>query len=205
MAYEWLELVKNLQSIAQAGLTYSKDPYDKDRYTQLLQMSYEILSKNSNLSVERLESLYAREMGYLTPKVDVRALVFRDDGLLFVREHIDGKWSLPGGWADVGYTAAEVVVKEVEEEAGLKVSVSRLLAVLDKKCHPHPPDIYHVYKMFFLCEEIGGEKMPGLETSEVAFFNIGQLPDLSLERNTPSQIHMLYELLQSGSELTIFD
>ena len=82
MAYEWLELVKNLQSIAYAGLTYSKDPYDKDRYTQLLRMSYDILSKNSNLSVERLESLYAREMGYLTPKVDVRALVFRDGGLL---------------------------------------------------------------------------------------------------------------------------
>lgn len=205
MAYEWLELVKNLQSIAYAGLTYSKDPYDLDRFQQLLQISKDILVDQSNLSADRLESLYAKEDGYLTPKVDVRAMVFREDALLFVRETIDGKWALPGGWADVGLTAAEVVVKEVEEEAGLKVSAKRLLAVFDKKCHPHPPEIYHVYKMFFLCEELGGVEKSGLETSDVSFFSINALPDLSLGRNTPSQIHMIYEHLKSGSKTTLFD
>ena len=205
MGYDWLALVKNLQSIAYAGLTYSPDPYDQDRFQQLLQISKDILADHSNLSAGRLESLYANESGYLTPKVDVRSLVFRDDSLLFVRESIDGKWALPGGWADVGLTAAEVAAKEVEEEAGLKVNVMRLIAVLDKKCHPHPEDIYHVYKMFFLCEEFGAVNKSDLETSEVAFFRFDALPDLSLGRNTPSQIRMLWEHIRSGNGQAIFD
>jgi ADP-ribose pyrophosphatase YjhB (NUDIX family) len=205
MGYDWLALVKNLQSIAYAGLTYSPDPYDQDRFQQLLQISKDIMVDHSNLSADRLESLYANESGYLTPKVDVRALVFRDEALLFVRESIDGKWALPGGWADVGLTAAEVAAKEVEEEAGLQVNVTRLLAVLDKKCHPHPEDIYHVYKMFFLCEEVGVVSKSDLETSEVAFFKWDALPELSLGRNTPSQIRMLWEHIRSGHDQAIFD
>jgi ADP-ribose pyrophosphatase YjhB (NUDIX family) len=205
MGYDWLELVKKLQSIAYAGLAYSPDPYDQERFQQLVQISNDIMANHSNLSAGRLESLYASESGYLTPKVDVRALVFRNDALLFVRESIDGKWSLPGGWADVGLTAAEVAAKEVEEEAGLRVSVTRLLAVLDKKCHPHPEDIYHVYKMFFLCEEEGVAEKSDLETSDVAFFNIDSLPDLSLGRNTKSQILMLYNQVRSGNQQAIFD
>ncbi len=202
--HQWLKIAHQLQSMAQAGLTYSTNIYDKERYEQLLDLSAEIVAEYSSMNMEKVQELFGREKGYLTPKVDVRGVIFRGDEILLVRELHDGKWALPGGWADVGYSPSEMVVKEVREEAGLHVKASRLLAVLDKRCHPHPPDIYYVYKLFFLCEEIDGDVKTGIETTDVKFFKASELPELSIERNTRSQVEQMFELL--GQVIpTVFD
>ena len=202
--HQWLELARELQSIAQAGLTYSKDKYDLERFEQIKHLAKNVIHEYSEHPMEKINKIFDQEEGYLTPKVDVRGVIFREGKILMVQETVDGKWALPGGWADVGYTATEVVVKEVFEEAGLKVKVSRLLAVLDKKCHPHPPDLYYVYKMFFLCEEIGGELQKGMETSDVRFFSPDELPELSIGRNTKNQLDMMFQLKDDNHKV-LFD
>jgi len=202
--HQWLKIAHQLQSMAQAGLTYSTNIYDRERYEQLLELSAGIVTEYSSMDMEKVHELFRLEKGYLTPKVDVRGVIFRDDEILLVRELLDGKWSLPGGWADVGYSPSEMVVKEVREEAGLNVKATRLLAVLDKRCHPHPPDIYYVYKLFFLCEEVNGEVKTGIETTDVKFFKLPELPELSVERNTKSQVEQMFQL-RHQSVSVVFD
>ena len=202
--HQWLQVAQRLQSIAQAGLTYAESGYDLERYHQIMGISKDIITGYTTMTMEKVNRIFDGETGYLTPKVDVRGLVFRGNQLLFVRETVDGRWSLPGGWADVGYSPSEMVEKEVIEEAGLTVTATRLLAVLDKKCHPHPPDLYYVYKFFFLCEETGGELRTSIETSEVGFFGLDNLPELSEPRNTRSQIELMYRL-KNELNGTLFD
>jgi ADP-ribose pyrophosphatase YjhB (NUDIX family) len=191
--YEWLDMAKRLQAIAQAGMEYSENKYDIDRYQQIKLLSREILHHYTGLTMEELTGVFSAEKGYQTPKVDVRGVVFRGDQILMVRETIDGCWSIPGGWADVGLTPSEVAVKEVREEAGLEVAPVKLLAVLDKKRHNHPPDLFHIYKIFILCREIGGELKSGMETSETRFFGPDEFPLLSEQRITLEQIKLMYE------------
>jgi len=191
--YEWLDMAKRLQAIAQAGIEYSDNKYDIDRYQQIKLLSREILNHYTGLTLEELTGVFSAEKGYQTPKVDVRGVVFRGDQILMVRETIDGCWSIPGGWADVGLTPSEVVVKEVREEAGLEVAPVKLLAVLDKKRHNHPPDLFHIYKIFILCREIGGGLKSGMETSETGFFGPDEFPLLSEQRITLEQIKLMYE------------
>jgi ADP-ribose pyrophosphatase YjhB (NUDIX family) len=205
MNYDWLLLAKKMQSIARAGLTYSENPYDIDRYEQLQQLAAEILHHYTETDMEIISDLIRSEKGYLTPKVDVRGVIFRDNEILLVREKIDGNWSVPGGWADVGLTPFEVAEKEVWEETGLMVKAIRLLAVLDKKCHDHPPDFYHVYKLFVFCKETGGALSGGLETSDAAFFTQDNLPSLSKNRITREQIDLLFEYKNNPDKETICD
>ena len=202
--YKWLEIAQNLQSIAQAGLTYSENKYDLERFEQIMQMSKEIIRDHSSMPMEKLDQLFGEETGYLTPKVDIRAVIIREGKMLLVNEKIDGKWALPGGWADIGHSPSEVAVKEVWEESGLEVTTDRLLAVFDKKCHPHPPELYYVYKFFFLCSEVSGKLAPGMETSDVQFFGIDELPPLSENRNTKSQLEKMFDLAMNHQE-TLFD
>ena len=202
--HKWIGISQSLQSIAQAGLTYTDNKYDVERYEQIMQISKDIMLEYSEMEMEKLDELFSMEIGYLTPKVDVRAAIFRKNKILLVKETIDGKWALPGGWADVGLTASEVVVKEVKEESGLEVKAEKLLAVFDKKCHPHPPEMYYVYKMFFLCKELRGKLTAGIETSEVNFFGMEELPVLSENRNTKSQVEQMFLLKKTPRE-TLFD
>lgn len=202
--YKWLDIAQQLQSIAQAGLTYTENKYDVERYEQIMELSKNIITDFSSMPMEKLNAIFDLENGYLTPKVDVRAVIFRGEKILLVKETIDGKWSLPGGWADVGMTPSEVMEKEVIEESGLVVNVEKLLAVFDKKCHPHPPEIYYVYKMFFLCKEVGGGLKTGIETSETGFYGINELPELSTNRNTKSQIETMFDL-KANPGPTLFD
>lgn len=205
MPYKWLNWAKRLQALAQAGLTYSKDIYDLERFQELRKISVEIMSEYTELGKEKVENLFANETGYQTPKIDVRGVIFNENKLLMVQERLDGYWSLPGGWGDIGLTPSEVAVKEVKEESGFDVIPKRLLAVLDKKCHPHPPSPYHVYKIFIQCEIIAGTATSGMETKNVQFFPKDRLPKLSTERNTESQINMLFEFLTNPNKETIFD
>ncbi len=205
MKYPWLEVAQQIQSIAQAGLTFCENKYDIDRYHQLRQLAAKIMADFTDTDMEKVQQLFQSEIGYQTPKVDVRGVVFRDNKILLVRETIDNCWSLPGGWADVGLTPREVVEKEVWEEAGLEVKAERIVAVLDKKAHPHPPSPYYVYKIFFFCKETGGKLGGGLETSEVEFFSLNELPELSVERNTVSQIELMYEFLKNPEKEIVFD
>ena len=191
--YAWLDMAKRMQALAQSGLEYSDNKYDRDRYQQMRQLSLEIMHDFTELRMDKLVGAFASEQGYQTPKVDVRGVVFRGDQILMVRETIDGNWSLPGGWADVGLTPSEVAIKEVFEESGLEVVPERLLAVLDKKMHNHPPDMFHIYKIFILCRETGGELKGGMETSETGFFGPDKFPPLSVPRITAEQISLMYE------------
>jgi ADP-ribose pyrophosphatase YjhB (NUDIX family) len=203
--YAWLDMAKRMQALAQAGLEYSDNKYDRDRYQQMRELSLEIMHDFTDLEMNKLVGVFASEQGYQTPKVDVRGVVFREDQILMVRETIDGNWSLPGGWADVGLTPSEVAVKEVREESGLVVVPERLLAVLDKKRHNHPPDMFHIYKIFILCRETGGELKGGMETSETGFFGPGNFPPLSVPRITSEQISLMYEYKNNPLKPASFD
>ena len=205
MEPKWLEWAKQLQSIAQAGLTYSKDVYDLERFELIRNISAEIMSQHTDMDKTVIRDLFANETGYATPKVDIRAVVFKDNKILMVRERTDGEWALPGGWGDIGLTPSEVAIKEVKEESGFDVKAIKLLSVLDKKCHPHPPSLYHVYKMFIQCEIIGGQAKEGIETNAVEFFAENELPPLSIARNTESQIKMAFNHLRNPQEPVYFD
>lgn len=196
---KWLKWAKEIQAIAQTGLAYSKDVYDRERYESLRQISIDILAHYTSIDEQIIKITFASETGYATPKVDIRGVVFQDNKILMVREKSDGAWALPGGWADIGLSPSEVVVKEIKEESGYDVKPLRLLAVLDKKYHDHPPDPYHVYKLFIECSIIGGQGQSGVETSEIGFFTENKLPKLSEERNTEKQIKRMFDLHRDPS------
>jgi ADP-ribose pyrophosphatase YjhB (NUDIX family) len=205
MSHKWLEWAKKIQAISQSGLTFSKDPYDIERYNELRNISAEIMAEYTDSEMEKVVDLFASETGYQTPKVDVRGVVFKENKILLVRESEDLTWSLPGGFCDVGLSATENVVKEIKEESGYNVIPKKLLAVLDMNKHPHPPQPYHYYKLFIQCEIIGGNASAGLETDKIGFFTENVLPPLSTNRNTESQIHMLFDFLRNPLKETIVD
>lgn len=201
---EILDYIKRVQAIAQAGLTYGENDYDIERYEELRELSIKMLGEITNEPLEKIKVHFASGKGYQTPKVDVRAICLRDNKVLMVKERIDGRWSLPGGWCDIGYSPGEMAVKEVREESGFEVEVIKLLALYDKKCHGHPKDIYHVYKLFFLCEITGGEALNSIETSDVDFFSFDDLPELSVTRNTFKQMQRMKFLIENPRD-TEFD
>lgn len=205
MEPKWLTWAKEIQAIAQTGLTYAKDVYDIERYQALRELSVDILANYSFESRERIRLSFADEGGYSTPKVDIRGVVFQEGKILLVREKLDGKWALPGGWADIGLSPSEVVVKEINEESGFQTEAIRLLAVLDKKFHNHPPEPYHIYKFFILCQIVGGEAAEGVETSGVSFFGEEELPELSEERNTKEQLQTMFNYLRNPEKVVILD
>lgn len=198
MENPWLEFAKKVHAIAETGLTYKNNEYDIERYEQLKQLSFEMMGTLSDTAPAEIAALFAHQKGYQTPKVDVRGVVILDGKILMVREKTDGKWTLPGGWADVGLTPNENVVKEMWEETGLMVEPVRLLSVLDKKVHNHPPTPWYCYKIFVLCRITGGELMAGMEILDTGYFAPGQLPELSEERITKEQIEMVFDLVKNG-------
>lgn len=205
MEPKWLEWVKKLQAIAQNGLTYTENPFDVERYKSLSAIAVEIMASYSNVEPSYVADLFAREGGYATPKVDVRGAVFRGDTILLVREREDGCWTLPGGWADVGESPGEVVVREIYEESGYHTRATKLLAVYDRSKHGHPPLVHHVYKLFFQCELVSGSPSASIETDEVAFFCENEIPQLSLGRVVPAQITRIFQHYRHPDWPTDFD
>ncbi len=204
-SFGWLSVAKRLQAIAQAGLSFSESGYDMERYEEIREISTKMISHYTEEDFSKVKKLFAEGKGYQTPMVDVRAVVFKDGKILLVKEKVDGRWSLPGGWADVGYSPAQVAAKETREEAGFEVQAKKMLAVFDKKFHPHPPEPYYVYKIFLLCECLGGKASAGTETSDVRFFSRSALPPLSEERNTSGQVKMMFAYLDDSGKEVYFE
>lgn len=205
MEPRWLDWAKRLQSIAQAGLEYSKDKYDVERFYQIRDISVEILEEYTETSSEKIKELFCNETGYQTPKVDIRAAIFVGNEILLIKESIDGRWSMPGGWAESNLSVKENAVKEVKEEAGLNVIAERLIAVLDRSKHIDEASPYGIYKIFVLCKLVGGEFVPNIETEESGLFKVDDLPELSTGRNTKEQIEMCYKAYSDPNSFTIFD
>ncbi|NLH15762.1 MAG: NUDIX hydrolase [Phycisphaerae bacterium] len=206
MEPKWLDWAKRLQAISQNGLTYAKDHFDQERFRQVEDIAAEILADKAGVEPEAVLDLFSRQTDYATPKVDVRGVVFRDDTILLVKETSDHKWSVPGGWADIGESPSESVVREVWEESGFRVRAEKLLAVYDRSKHPHRPLVqYHIYKMFFLCEIIGGQPALSNETEEVAFFRENEIPELSITKILPEQIARMFEYYRRESLPVDFD
>ena len=191
---EVLRLAKRIQAISENGLHYAENDYDQDRYQDLNQISLQLLSLLTDQPWETIQVSTPELHGYRTPKVDVRCVIFNDkDEILMVKERVDSRWSLPGGWCDVGFTPSEVAEKEAYEEAGISVKAGRVLAIFDKKCHDHPEDLFYTYKIFLECKASDYQITTGMETLDVAFFKRGNYPELSTPRNTQYQIEKMFE------------
>lgn len=194
-----------LQSLAQAGLEYSKDKYDIERFKRIREISAEILSEKSDIDFSKVEGLFCNETGYQTPKLDSRAAIFKDNKILLVKEIDTGEWSMPGGWIDVNQSVKSNVIKEVREEAGLDVEAERIIAVQDRNKHNVPPFAYGICKVFVLCKVIGGEFKDNIETSDSGYFALDNLPKLSITRNTKEQIEMCFKASEDENWKVLFD
>jgi len=203
MTEEILKITRRLQAIAQSGIHYAENTFDRQRYEELRELSVLLAAQVSDSEPDKIRNLFTCDTGFQTPKVDIRAVVLKEGKVLLVRERSDGRWSLPGGFADINYSPAEVAEKEVSEEAGLEVKVNRLLAVVDTDRHNFPPLEFHYYKFIILCDLIGGELHSSEETEEAGFFDPDSLPELSVQRNTPELFALIRRQLTKSD--TYFD
>lgn len=202
---KWLDFAIRIQSIAQSGLQYGKDKYDKERYEELRQIAAEMLSERTGLPTDKIYGLFCNESGYQTPKVDTRAAVFLYGKILLVHEN-NGTWSLPGGWCDVDQSIASNTEKEVREETGFSVTAKKLIAVQDWRKHNVTNYAYGVLKAFVMCEYNGGKFEENIETTEIAFFGKDEIPELlAVEKCTKEQILMCFNALESPDMPTLFD
>ena len=203
---QWLTIAREVRAIAQTGLAFAADGFDHQRYQRLQQLAALLMAQGSSTEHDAILELLRQEKGYATPKVDVRGAAFVDGRVLMVREISDGRWTLPGGWADVNQSAGECVVREIAEESGFKARVLKLAAVYDYHRSGHPPrHLDSINKMFFICEIVGGAACASDETSEVAFFPRNELPPLSLGRTTAAQIDRMFHHREHPELATDFD
>ena len=200
----WLDWAKELQFIAQAGLAYSQDHFDLERFRRIRDISAEIMALKSGLTLDTVRGLFCNETGFQTPKLDARAAVFQDHNILLVQER-NGLWSLPGGWVDVNQSIRTNTIKEVKEEAGLDVVPERLIAVQDRNLHNPPAYAYNVCKVFVLCRLLGGEFALNIETTKSGFFALDELPELAEDRTTKAQVAMCFQARANPTLPTQFD
>ncbi|MBN1310213.1 MAG: NUDIX hydrolase [Anaerolineae bacterium] len=202
---KWLDWVQRLQAIAHNGLLYAENDYDTERYQKIRDLAVEMAAAHTGADPEQIENIFAQENGYITPKVGVRGAVFKDGNILLVRERVDGLWTLPGGWADIGDAPSEAVEREIYEESGYRAQAIKLIAVYDRNRHDHDPYPFHVYKLHFLCKLLGGEAHATHETSDAGFFAEDALPPLSTARVTGKQVARLFEHHRHPDLPTEFD
>jgi ADP-ribose pyrophosphatase YjhB (NUDIX family) len=205
MNEKWLHWASELQSIAQAGLTFCTDRYDLDRYEKIRNIVIEILHEYTDINHKKIRELFASETGYQTPKVDIRASVFKDNKILMIKEKVDGAWALPGGWADVNTSVSESAIRECLEEAGAVVKPKRIIAVHLGNKHNNPLFPFTIYKIFVECELVESNFKENIETLDAGFFEPDKLPQLSFERNTPDQIKMCFEAKKCEVFEAVFD
>ena len=201
---QWLHWAIELQSLAQAGLTYGRDAYDKERYGRIREISAEIMAHMSDIPIEKVKDLFCSERGYQTPKLDTRAAIFEDGKILLVQES-NGKWSLPGGWCDVNVSVGENTVKEVKEEAGLDVIPEKIIAIQDRAKHNLPVYAYGICKIFVQCTVTGGHFVQNIETTGYRYFAEDNLPELATEKNNEEQVKMCFAAYRSDDWKTLFE
>lgn len=207
MEDQWLTWAKRLQAIASTGLHFGADEYDRERYAEIGDIAQHMLATLGEVPIRRIQQLVPDfAQGYATPKVDVRGAVFDGQKVLLVRERTGGLWTLPGGYADVGLSAAENVEKEISEEANLFVKAHKLYAVRHKAKHAYTPDTRDFYKFFFLCErQDSAAPAPGAETLAAEFFKLSELPALSMGRVIRGDIETAFSFQAQPQRFTIFD
>lgn len=205
MSEKWLEWAKELQNLSQCALEYCTDKFDAERFERIRSISVEMMSEITDISVEKMIDLFAGDEGYQTPKVDIRAAIIKDNKILLIRERSDGKWALPGGWADTGYTVYENIKKESKEEAGVEVKPIKVVAILDRNTALKDDYPYTVYKIFVACEYVSGEFVENIETSESQYFDVNELPELSEYRTTIEQVQMCFDAYQNPNHDVVCD
>ena len=205
MNEKWLFWASELQSIAQAGLTFCENNYDRERYEKIRNIVIEILHEYTETDHKKIRELFASETGYQTPKVDIRASVFKDNKILMVKEKVDGAWALPGGWADLNSSVSESAIRECKEEAGALVKPKRIIAIHMGNKHNNHNFPFTIYKIFVECELVENSFKENSETLDAQFFEADKLPELSFERNTPHQIKLCFEANTCKVFETIFD
>lgn len=194
MSERTLEIARRLHALARTGLHFCREEYDRQRYEEIETLAVELLAGPDTGEMQRLTRLWAGDQGYVTPKVEVRAATFDADGrVLLVRERLDGRWTLPGGWADVNESPTQSVEKEIEQESGYRARAVKLAALYDRSRHGHGPTLFHSWKAFFLCEIEGGEARTSYETDAVEWYALDALPEMSLGRSTPQQVRRMRE------------
>ena len=198
-----IKLAMELQSIAQNGLTYTIDQYDKERFERVREISAQIMAMKTGFSLEKVKDVFCNEIGYQTPKIDTRAAMFNKNKILLVKEQ--GKWALPGGWVDYNETVASNTIKEVKEETGLDINPLRIIAIQDRNKHNLPKYAYGICKVFILCSIIDGSFQPNYETTESSFFSLDELPILDENKTTYKQIHMCFDAFNNEKWEVIFD
>lgn len=204
MNEQWLNWAQELQFIAQAGLEYSKDKFDIERFNRIRDISAEMIEYKTEIPLDKVKDLFCNETGFQTPKIDTRAAIFKNDKILLVKES-DGRWSLPGGWCDTLESVKSNTEKEALEEAGVTVNATKIIAVQDRKKHNLPVYAYNICKIFMLCDLLGGNFKENIETTESNFFSLNDLPELSEEKNTKSQIAMCFDAYKSINWQPLFD
>ncbi len=204
---KWLDWVQQVQAIAQDGLAYTQNPFDIERFRTLQEISAQVAAEYGQSEFEPILASFRNEAGYATPKLDGRGVVFKDGKILMVKELIDGGWTLPGGWVDVGEPLSHAVEREVREESGYLVKARKVLAVYDRNDprHHHTPYIFHIYKIFVLCDLIGGEATTSIETGGAEFYGPDEIPPLSIARVSQEEIERFFEHLHDPDLPTDFD
>lgn len=196
---------RQLRAIAQTGLEYGKDVYDKERYHELNTLSNDMLAYISGIHPQQISHMLPIETGYATPKIAVRGLIFHEEKILMVKESLDGYWSLPGGWCDIGLSLSENIEKEVQEETGLESKAVRLLAAFDQTKYRPSVTLQQIYTVYFLCKVIGGKLQSSIETTKVKYFNTNDLPPLSKERLTTKQLMKAISIATTIDSQAYFD
>jgi ADP-ribose pyrophosphatase YjhB (NUDIX family) len=201
---KWIEWAREIFSLSQAGLAYSKNEFDLARYKRLQEITAEMLESQSELSKVSVLASFSMQAGYITPKIDVRGAVIREGKILLIQERTDGKWAMPGGWADLGDAPASVAEREVWEESGYRVKAEKVVAVLDAN-RIQPMEFYHAFKIIFLCRLIDGEPRTSNETSAVDFFDLNELPPLSRYRTDEEMLREVFAHVKEPNRRTAFD
>lgn len=204
METKWIEWAREIYSLSQAGLTYSKNEFDLERYKRLQEITAEMIENQSGLSKESVLQSFSLQAGYVTPKIDVRGAIIRENKILLIQEKSDGKWAMPGGWADLGDAPASVAEREVWEESGYRVKAEKVVAVIDAN-RIKPMEFYHAFKIIFLCRLIGGEPQISHETLAVDFFELNNIPSLSIYRTNENMLKEVFEHIKDPARPTYFD
>jgi len=201
---KWIEWAREIFSLSQAGLAYSKNEFDIERYKRLQEIAAEMIESQSELSRGTALKSFSMQAGYATPKIDVRGAVVQDNKILLIQERMDGKWAMPGGWADLGNAPASVAEREVWEESGYRVKAEKVVAVIDAN-RIEPLEFYHAFKIIFLCNLLGGEPQVSHETMAVDFFEMNNLPPLSIYRTNQDMFREVFAHVKDQSRPAAFD